>query len=54
MIDLSTLPAPNVVLPLDYEATLAALKTRLADSMRAYVPAIDAVLAPPQNDEEIP
>ncbi|MFG5777724.1 baseplate J/gp47 family protein [Comamonas sp. J-3] len=45
MIDLSTLPAPNVVLPLDYEATLAALKTRLADSMRAYVPAIDAVLA---------
>lgn len=45
MIDLSTLPPPDVVKPLDYEAVLAGLKTRLADRLRPYLPAIDDVLA---------
>ncbi|WP_313073398.1 baseplate J/gp47 family protein [Melaminivora sp.] len=44
MIDLSALPAPQVVEPLDYEALLAQTKAELAERLRAHLPAIDRIL----------
>ncbi|WP_182343352.1 baseplate J/gp47 family protein [Comamonas koreensis] len=44
MIDLATLPAPDVVEALNYETILATSKTELANLLRPYLPAIDDVL----------
>ncbi len=43
-MDLSQLPAPNVVLPLNFEAELLRLKTIMRDELRATMPEIDQVL----------
>lgn len=45
MIDITQLAAPQVVETLSFEAILAAAKADLADRMRAYLPAIDDILA---------
>lgn len=45
MIDLQTLPAPNVVEALSFEAILAAGKADFAERMRPHLPAIDDILA---------
>ena len=45
MIDLATLPAPDVVEALNYETILATSKTDLANLLRPYLPAVDDVLA---------
>lgn len=44
MIDLQTLPAPQVVEALSFEAILSAAKTDFADRMRPHLPAIDDIL----------
>ncbi|MCD2166820.1 baseplate J/gp47 family protein [Comamonas koreensis] len=45
MIDLATLPAPDVVEALNYETILATSKTDLANLLRPHLPAVDDVLA---------
>ncbi|KQR50153.1 baseplate J/gp47 family protein [Acidovorax sp. Leaf160] len=45
MIDLQTLPAPNVVEVLSFESILAAGKADFAERMRPHLPAIDDILA---------
>lgn len=45
MIDLNTLPAPDVVEALNYETILATSKTDLANLLRQHLPAVDDVLA---------
>lgn len=45
MIDLATLPAPDVVETLNYETILATSKTDLANLLRPHLPAVDDVLA---------
>ncbi len=45
MIDLQTLPAPNVVELLSFESILAAGKADFAERMRPHLPAIDDILA---------
>ncbi len=42
--DLSQLPAPNVVRPLNFEAELLRLKTTMREELRASMPEIDQVL----------
>ncbi len=42
--DLSQLPAPNVVRPLNFEAELLRLKTTMREELRATMPEIDQVL----------
>lgn len=44
-VDLSQLPAPNVVQPLDFEAELARLKTIVREEMAEVEPEIDTILA---------
>ncbi|MDH0364245.1 baseplate assembly protein [Comamonas aquatica] len=44
-VDLSQLPAPNVVQPLDFEAELARLKAIVREEMAAVEPEIDTILA---------
>jgi len=45
MIDLATLPAPDVVEALNYETILATSKADLANLLRPHLPAVDDVLA---------
>lgn len=44
-VDLSQLPAPNVVQPLDFEAELQRLKTIVREEMASVEPEIDTILA---------
>lgn len=45
MIDLQTLPAPQVVEALSFEAILSAAKADFAERMRPHLPAIDQILS---------
>lgn len=45
MIDLQTLPAPNIIEALSFEDILAAAKADFAERMRPHLPVIDDILA---------